>query len=433
MKKHIVLIVALLICCGQSAFTKTKATKVKKDVTIHVNADKDTIIIVRELFKDCKLYGDKIIIEKDKINGNPTYGGFYFDQRNKDLNKDHSDKIKQGNNGIYIELKKGFLKTKQGDTITTIFLGTTYDQTLNKYNNPKGWSPDENTLYTLNIAVKKEENKSEIKQTQSTVNDTNSKIDADTIGGGTIVPPSKSDIIVQTKEYFKDNWHFVLVVALLFTLLYFRQKRLEKKISTLEARNEESTSKNFENEVDINNIKKSIIAELQSGKKLSNDDIKNIVNHPDMKKGIINVVKEKVEEYMQKENKQVVQNNNEQTYVENKTIANTNNPNSIRYKYADLYLDENNTAVVDCRDLSDNKEYGMFEIILDDSNIGNAKYTINKSKEKATLEDISILSKYAEIESVPPKFSSIEVIEEGEMQQNGAYWSVTKKIKVRLI
>lgn len=172
---------------------------------------------------------------------------------------------------------------------------------------------------------------------------------------------------------------------------------------------------------------------MQSGKKLSNDDIRNIVNHQDVKKGVINIVQKIVEEYVQKENKPVVRNNNEQTNVENETKTKTNKPNTTRNKYADFYLDENNTAVVESRDFSDNKEYGMFEIILDNTNIGSANYTINRSKEKATLEDISILSKYAEIESVPPKFNSIEVIEEGEMQQNGAYWNVTKKIKVRLI
>lgn len=405
MKKYIVLLVVFFICCGQYL----SATE-KRDITIAVNAEKDTSIIVRECFKNCKLYGDTY------TDGNikKKYGGDHFDTKNQHLNGDNANIIKRDDNGIYIELKKEFLESKQGNTILAKFYGTYHSSQF-------GWCASSNeNEYILRIKVEK-------------IKEETPEIPATPEISATPASPATPDVIEQIKEGIEHNWGIVLVVALLlFALLYFRQKRLEKKISDLESRKEESNSTNDKNEVDINKIKKSIITELQSGKKLSNDDIKSIVNHPDVKKGINNVVSKIVEEYMQKDNKPVAQ-NNERTYVGNHTISNTNRPNPIRYRYADFYLDENNTAVVESRDLSDNKEYGMFEIILDDSNMWNAKYTINRSKEKATLEDISILSKYAEIESVPPKFNSIEVIEEGEIQQNGAYWNVTKKIKVRLI
>lgn len=406
MKKHILLIVLFLICYGLSAFS---TQNVIKDITITVNVEKDTMIIVRKCFEDCKLYGDNFTDNNKKIK----YGGKIFEQKNKELNDDNAEIVKIGDNGIYIELKKEFLVDNQGKTITTKFFGTYLSE-------KSGWCVSKK-YYILRIKVEtqkkliEEISKSEVAEPQIIM-----------------IEDIKRDITGRITKYVRICLWFVLVVALLFALLYFRQKRLEKKISDLESRKEESNPTNDKNEVDISKIKKSIITELQSGKKFSNDDIKSIVNHPDVKTGISNVVSKIVEEYMQKENKLVAQ-NNERTDVENHTISNTNRPNQIRYKYADFYLDENNTAVVEGRDLSDNKEYGMFEIVLDNFNMGNAKYTINRSKEKATLEDISILSEYAEIESVPPKFRSIEVIEEGELRQNGTYWSVTKKIKIRLI
>lgn len=437
MRKYILFLVIFHLCLGQQILANDSIYK----VTVYTD-EIGKKIDISSILKDIKLYGGKNIKGEQQIIGK-TYGGDVFITKNKTLNKTSPifNCIKQDKtNGIWLEFTQEILEKE--DTHKLSFYGTYKD-------NKDGWCCNKDSIYSVDVTIEKRS----IPQTSKTdtvptdiggnsketitAGDTIIGVSGDTIifkrSNDTKVLPFKDDIKIRAKEYFKNNWCSVLIVVILFALLYFHQKKLEKKISNLEARKEEPTSKSDKNEVDINNIKESIIAELQSSKKLSNDDIRNIVNHQDVKKGVINIVKKIVEEYVQKENKPVVRNNNEQTNVENETKTKTNKPNTTRNKYADFYLDENNTAVVESRDFSDNKEYGMFEIILDNFNIGSANYTINRSKEKATLEDISILSKYAEIESVPPKFNSIEVIEEGEMQQNGAYWNVTKKIKVRLI
>jgi hypothetical protein len=107
------------------------------------------------------------------------------------------------------------------------------------------------------------------------------------------------------------------------------------------------------------------------------------------------------------------------------------NIKEFKKKYADFCFNGNNEAIIEIRDLGENSKFGMFTIIFDDSSV--AKYTINPNTLKSTLEDIAILNNYAIIDNIPPKFSSIKVLDEGEMSLNGKYWKVTKKIKIELI
>lgn len=432
MRKYILLLVIFLLYSGQYVVANNFENEVPTPkVTVYTDEVGKTINL-SEILQGKKLYGGK------KPSGK-TYGGYYFTDNNKTLNKESRifNCIKRDNtNGIWLEFTQEILE-KEG-THKLSFYGTYYK------NRTEGWSCDEKSKYSVDVTIEKrsipQTSKTDIVPTDIggnsketiTASDTIIGVSGDTIiikrSNDTKVLPFKDDIKIRAKEYFKNNWCSVLIVVILFALLYFHQKKLEKKISNLEARKEEPTSKSDKNEVDINKIKESIIAELQSGKKLSNDDIRNIVNHQDVKKGVINIVKKIVEEYVQKENKHTTQARN--GLIDSDCTG--GHTRGQQKKYADFFINEKNEIGVENRDLSDNKEYGMFVIIIEDLDHGYARYTINSNKESTTLEDISLLNQFAEIDNIPSNFSAIKVIEEGSICKNGAFWKVSKKVKVEL-
>ena len=374
-----------------------------QEITKEIYADTETTFNVRDLFgKDCVLYGDK------------GHGGVSWDTKNEELNKDSGIKgnitreIDSGNNYC---LKLSF-------TPNNLKVGKYQAKFYGAYDSggPEGWCVDVKKEYIVNVKV---------------------------------LPSEKNKSLWANLGTIKTNWSFVLLVVLL-VVLYLH---LNKRIIALEKRDGQSTPKKEEEPVDIENIKKAVIKEISSASKsLTDKDIKIILGSKEIKSHIETAVSEKVssciktivsekvnsciETIVSEKAKKVLKEDVAVKEVKDSGDKVTNAapvPQVDKHKYADFYINGDNEVAVENRDLSDNRDDGMFEIIFDSSNEYNAHYTINLNRVKVTLEDVTIFSKYADIESIPSQFNSVKVVEQGELRRNGVIWKVTKKIKVKLI
>ena len=99
-------------------------------------------------------------------------------------------------------------------------------------------------------------------------------------------------------------------------------------------------------------------------------------------------------------------------------------------KYADFYLD-NGVPTVENRDLGTDPEDGEYKISIQSDEV-SATYTINSLKQATIMQDLLALSRYADVLSMPSSPTSIKVEREGRMKRNGACWTVTQKMKVKL-
>jgi hypothetical protein len=376
-----------------------------QEITKEIYADTETTFNVRDLFgNECVLYGDSI------------YGGDKWPEKNKKLNKDSGiidnitrEKVSDKNYCLKLSFKPNSLKAGE---YQAKFYGA-YDS-----KGKDGWCVDEKKEYIVNVKV---------------------------------LPSEKEKSLWSNLGTIKTNWSFVLLVVLL-VVLYLH---LNKRIIALEKRDEQSTSKKKEEIVDIESIKKAVIKEIPStSKSLTDKDIKIILGSKEIKSHIETAVSEKVsscietivpkkvnsciETIVSEKAKEVLPVKEDVVVKEVKDscdkVTNTAPvPQVDKHKYADFYINGDNEVAVENRDLSDNRDDGMFEIIFDSSNEYNAHYTINLNRVKVTLEDVTIFSKYADIESIPSQFNSVKVVEQGELRRNGVIWKVTKKIKVKLI
>lgn len=244
MRKYILLLVIFLLYSGQYVVANNFENEVPTTPKVIVYTDEvGKTINLSEILQGKKLYGGK------KPSGK-TYGGYSFNTKNETLNKKSPifNCIKRDKtNGIWLEFTQEILEKE--DTHILSFYGTYKDGTL-------GWCCDEKSIYSVDVTI---ENRS-IPQTSKTdtvptdiggnsketitAGDTIIGVSGDTIiikrSNDTKVLPFKDDIKIRAKEYFKNNWCSVLIVVILFALLYFHQKKLEKKISNLEARKEEN-------------------------------------------------------------------------------------------------------------------------------------------------------------------------------------------------
>lgn len=100
-------------------------------------------------------------------------------------------------------------------------------------------------------------------------------------------------------------------------------------------------------------------------------------------------------------------------------------------KYADFYV-EGDAILVDQRDLSDNHAEGMFLVKIQNG-ASRALYTVNTFKQKAILEDVLGFARYVNLREIPSTYSSVKVLNEGELVKSGASWKIVKKMDVKLL
>lgn len=395
MKKYILFLVVTFICLWK--VTIANAANDGKTVTVEIT--KDTTIYVRHLFKDVKLYADF-----------GTNGGNFFDKNNKSLNpKNHVYVLrdKEKTEGIRLVFKENDIKERQID--------------VKFYGQDSEGNCLLSDIYTVIVNIKP--------QTVKTEKPSNNNL----------TTPEKShdegkDKNIEISNNFYIDLVLILFIVLLFVVGFICVKNLNKKIASLEIRG----TKTEEKEIDIEQIKKKVVSGIKSAElanRISDDDIYKLINSASIQTYIQNMVAKKVEEIVSERMNELNNGIMQEAVVEKnkveKIITEPILQKEFKKKYADFCFNGNNEAIIEIRDLGENSKFGMFTIIFDDSSV--AKYTINPNTLKSTLEDIAILNNYAIIDNIPPKFSSIKVLDEGEMSLNGKYWKVTKKIKIELI
>ena len=441
MKKYILFLVASLISLGQAAIAN--AADDGKTATVEITGD--TVIVVRNLFApETKLYGDKLPGNQFPYGGS----GARFLNNTNELNKGFESIEKY----VIREENEGSIKLKfNKDNIPSNEL--TFKFYAAKYNATYGWCPDPKDFYTVNIIIKpkrepKQESKQEPKQEPGdtiVVGNQKASINSSYLILSLFKPDTASVVGQDKKNAESYNYYIdladvvlLLLVILLFVAAFIYVKKLNIKIASLE--NMATPSGGKEIEVDIEKIKKEVVSTIKSAelaKKISDDDIRKLINSAGIQTYIKEIIAKKAEEAVSKGFDEINKANASRQKVEPeqpKKIETVTAPvlqKELKKMYADFCFNGNNEVVVETRDLSESSSYGMFTIIFDNSQ--TARYTINQNTEKATLEDISILNNYADIENIPPKYSSIKVLEDGEMVLSGRYWKVTKNIKIELI
>lgn len=103
----------------------------------------------------------------------------------------------------------------------------------------------------------------------------------------------------------------------------------------------------------------------------------------------------------------------------------------VKKMYADFYM-EDDAALVEHRDLSNNPTDGKFVILLEEG-ASKARYTVNTTQMQAIIEDILNFQKFVSTKEIPATYSSIKVESEGELTKTGGSWKIVKKMNVKFI
>lgn len=417
MKKSIFILLIGLLNCQLFVFAVNQ--KKIKFVSIY----SDTTIVVRELFgPDCKLYGDKILLDADKkkVRSNNDgrkkdtktyirYGGdcdglFGAKMKEANNNKEEYEKYvsRNKNDGIVINLCYDSIPITG---LELNFYGVLYDSILvekknsNKelYLTSNEWYRDKNNIYS--ISIKK-----------------------DTIATGTLNPliacaDSTSTGELDSKPTLTTEVHnwteriliiLVLLIICLFIVIFVRINKLNKRINSFLNIQIQPSPKS--KDINIEEIKQTVISKIRSDElvqRISNQDIYSVVNRSEIQQYIQTIIAGKVDEYLR---------NNKVSYSipSNITVSNQQSPKvqpELRTTKVE-YRAENNCFV-----LSENSQNKIFEIY---SKNGEYYYTIVKdpSIRKEMLGFITAFSGYVETRLGSPIPSTVEVIRDGRLIKN---------------
>lgn len=446
MKKNIFILLVGLLSCQLTVFAQEPSVK-----TIDVEIKSDTTIVVRDLFgADCKLYGDIILLENDKIkqrasqDGNKKdtpsytkYGGdseTLFARYMKEANdgkEEYKNYVSRNDKGIVISLKYDNFPVTG---LKLNFYGVLYDAVLVQKFDSKGnpiktkngndlwasseWYRDRNYIYCVSI-IKPDE----VMSTSATVEDVDSGKDSSVGDKAIDVATSDNNTDEHHSEQNDENQKLIegilliliLLVISFFIVVFVRINKLNKRINTLLKNPQQSPLKS--ETINIETIKQTVISKIQSkdlAQRLSDEDIYNVINRSDIQLYIQTVIAGKVDEYL-RNNKitnpvpaDISSGYNQQPPVVQSELRTT----KVEYRA------DNNCFVV-----SENSQNKIFEIY---SINGEYYYTIvnDSSIRKEMLGFITAFSGYVETRQTSPIPSTVEVIRDGRLIKNGDMYIV---------
>ena len=446
MKKNIFILLVGLLSCQLTVFAQEPSVK-----TIDVEIKSDTTIVVRDLFgADCKLYGDIILLENDKIkqraskDGNKKdtpsytkYGGDsepFFARYMKEANdgkEEYKNYVSRNDKGIVISLKYDNFPVTG---LKLNFYGVLYDAVLVQKFDTKGnpiktkngndlwasseWYRDRNYIYCVSI-IKPDE----VMSTSATVEDVDSGKDSSVGDKAIDVATSDNNTDEHHSEQNNENQKLIEVILLILILLvisffivvFVCINKLNKRINTLLKNPQQSPLKS--ETINIETIKQTVISKIQSkdlAQRLSDEDIYNVINRSDIQLYIQTVIAGKVDEYLR---------NNKTTNPVPAGISSGSNQqppvvqSELRTTKVEYRADNN------CFVISENSQNKIFEIY---SINGEYYYTIvnDSSIRKEMLGFITAFSGYVETRQTSPIPSTVEVIIDGRLIKNGDMYIV---------
>lgn len=393
-------------------------------ITRQVEIQSDTTIIVRDLFgADCKLYGDKIVLEKDqsielssddgkhkRTEKYTVYGGEGngFKNRIIELNADNSKYvINNGTDGICIKLS-------YSDLITNAPLNIRFYGAIH-YNTSDGWCRNKKQIYSVTI-VKKEGGKiiEPVEEPIAVPVDKETDAILDDIYNR-IKDIEKSNNLNQDFEYC--IYTIFAIFAIIIIIMFICINKQNKKIKKLTNRTEKQT-----NTIDINNetirqIVNSSINSKDLANRISNEDVYNVINRSEIQLYVQTIIAGKVDEYLR--NKTCV--HTQQNY--GKTIASPRIEQT-EFRITNIKYDAKNN----CFSISDDSDTRIFEVY---SKNGEYYYTIvnDPSIRKELLSVISAFSGCLETTQDTSIPSTVEVIKDGHLNKSGdTYYVDTSSI-----
>ena len=428
MKKNIFILLVGLLNCQLAVFAQEPQKR-----TIDVEIYSDTTIVVRELFgADCKLYGDKIILEEDKSKellsndgkqkqkkSYTVYGGTneLFEKRIKELNPSTSQYVVNDNKkGVCINLS---YNTLINSPLNIRFYGAIHYNTLtektnsngDKYWSADGWCRNRETIYSVNIIKKspsdRPNDKDSIASEIAQIADNNFE---------TIIQKHCSSLRDEIYREFGFVKAIVCLVILASLIVFFIcVKKIFNKIKKLKTEGSQSTQKS-EN-INLEKIKQDVVSKIKSeelAQRISNEDIHSVVDRSDIQLYIQTIIAGKVDEYLR-----------------NNKIANSipTDINGSSYLQPPVAQPELRTTKVEyradnnCFVISENSQNKIFEIY---SINGDYYYTIvnDSSIRKEMLGFITAFSGYVETRQASPIPSTVEVIRDGRLIKNGDMYIV---------
>lgn len=446
MKKNIFILLVGLLSCQLTVFAQEPQVK-----TIAVEIVSDTTIVVRDLFgANCKLYGDIILLENDKIkqraseDGNKKdtrsyakYGGdsdTYFEMYMKEANDDkeeYKNYVSRNDKGIVINLKYDSLPVTG---LKLNFYGVLYDavlvQKFDSKGNPKKtqngndlWASSEYYRDRKNIYCVSIIKPDTVMSGSTTVEDVDS-------GKDSSVGDKASEVTLSDSNTHEHNFEqnneiqkliegilliLILLIICLFIVVFARINKLNKRINTL-LKNPQQSPHKLE-DINVEKIKQIVISKIQSkdlAQRISNEDIYNVINRSDIQLYIQTVIAGKIDEYL-RNNKianpvpaGISSGSNQQPPVVQSELRTT----KVEYRA------DNNCFVV-----SENSQNKIFEIY---SINGEYYYTIvnDSSIRKEMLGFITAFSGYVETRQTSPIPSTVEVIRDGRLIKNGDMYIV---------
>ena len=439
MKKNIYLLLVGLFSGQLTVLAQEPENKV-----VNIEIQSDTTIIVRDLFNgNCKLYGDKIVAKedmkkkrynkegqyKDKIQYS-TYGGegHRFEDKTKELNGNNAQYIIKKNSGDlcisinYKELQKKPFKFS--------FYGVKYDSlvfTKDSKTFSKGWYPDTNSIYHINVTKKKDNVKPQAKD--STYHKSEKDNDVEPV----LEENNANNTGLQISSIIEmlGVALIIFIIICLIIAIFIRINRLNKRIDNCEANKSSCKSDNIDKTIkskvdstdlvqrvsndDIDKIRQIVISKINSTdlvQRISNDDIYNLINRFDIQLYIQSVIAGKIEEYLG--NKANVPT---QPVVET-PVQSTNIAQPALRTTKIEYQPTNNGFVIS--EDSPNKIFEMY------SSNGEYYYTIvnDSTIKNEMLGFITAFDKYVETRQDSPIPSTVEVIRDGHLIKNGDMYIV---------
>lgn len=358
-------------CPNEDSIYTVILVKRSQEYSKEIHIQSDTTIVVRHLFDNCELYGDKF--------GNERYGGSNggFEKIMKEINSENNHYCSYDEkNGVCIKLKYDDIKS---DSLIIKFYGAKHLD--------NGWYPDKYLNYSVKI-VKMPHHKNNL----------------DLLGIFCIALPV-----------------FIFVIICLIIIIVVRINVLSKKVNNLSVNKTQLLQKT--EDINIDNIRQVVISGIQSQdliQLISNDDIHDVINRPDIQLYIKNVITCKVDDYLRDKVNIPTSSNLDVLLQPDKAVHSELVKTKVEY-----FADKN------CFIITDNPVYEIFEIY---SRNGEFYYTIidDLTLRRNLLSVISAYTKCIEYRLDSPMPSIVEIIRDGRLIKSGDIYIVDTNCKLQV-